>query len=349
MTRDLRPSALLLVALALAFALVGAACGSQSADSVAGSVVDSTDEPDPTTVVEPADEGAINSDGQASTPVDLFIDGALVDEIVTVDCTLSSGTATSCYQITVAGYPADSDVGPFCPTTTTDTADEVGIWFDGEQLYDLDGQFILDLPEIYGDDNWHLHDDGEVHVTDTPEAFDGAARPDVAEEYQNHCVEGQIAWLDGGEPITSTVQIPVTPIVGDSPSPVGAQIGVTLSGVTIDGPAPVDAILGAYTIAAFDDCGGHLNPVAGYHLHGATGCSEVGEEVDGETRAFGIALDGFAIHSPLAEADLAAAGLDECNGHTTDELGYHYHANSPELNAVLTCLVGESISTRRGR
>ena len=344
--------AIRVAAVLLSLALIGSACGSESAGPTTDPTADSQ-----TNEVEPTDDSAGTEPeaaevfvSDASTPIDLFIEGALETDIVAVDCTLSTGTETSCYQITVAGYPADGDIGPFCPTTTSDTAEDAGIWFDGEQLYDLDGQFILDLPEIYSDDNWHLHDDdGHVHVTETEEEFDGAARPDVAEEYQNHCVEGQIAWLDGGEPITSTVQMPVNPIMAGSSTPTGGQIGVTLNGVTIDGPAPVNAILGAYTIAAFDDCGGHVNPVAGYHLHGATGCSEVGDVADGETPAFGIALDGFAIHSPLDEADLAAAGLDECNGHTTDELGYHYHANSAEQNAVLSCLMGESISTSRGR
>ena len=263
---------------------------------------------------------------------------------MTVDCTLSDDTETSCHRITVAGLPADEEVGPFCPTTTSDDADDAGIWLDGENLYDIDGQFILDLPEIYDDDNWHLHDDeGHAHVTETQEAFEAAARPDVAEEYQNHCVEGQIAWLDNGEPITSTVEIPVAPIASDSVTQAGQSLGVTLNGVIIAGEAPVEAILGAYTIAAFDDCGGHINPFDGYHLHGATGCSEVGQASDGETAAFAIALDGYAIHSPLDDAD--AADLDQCNGHTTDELGYHYHANNPEENAVLSCFTGKTPAT----
>jgi len=43
---------------------------------------------------------------------------------------------------------------------------------------------------------------------------------------------------------------------------------------------------------AFDDCGGHINLVDGYHLHGAHGCSEVGETVDGERPVFVYAMDG---------------------------------------------------------
>ncbi|MEZ5373070.1 MAG: hypothetical protein R2704_10075 [Microthrixaceae bacterium] len=115
----------------------------------------------------------------------LFADGALVGDPETVDCTLSGGEESSCYELTIAGYPADYDVGPFCPSTIEDSAEEGGVWFDGEDIYDLDGQFIVDLPELYGDDNWQLYDDeGNVFVTDTEEAFDGAARPDVEEQYR---------------------------------------------------------------------------------------------------------------------------------------------------------------------
>lgn len=54
-------------------------------------------------------------------------------------------------------------------------------------------------------DDWVLYDDaGNVDVTETVEEFEGAAQPDVAEEYQRQCVEGRIEWLDGGEPIETT-------------------------------------------------------------------------------------------------------------------------------------------------
>ena len=98
----------------------------------------------------------------------------------TEDCTLSGGTETTCYRITVAGYPASHDVGPFCPDTITDTADAGGIWFDGDGVYDLDGEFFVDLPTLYGDDNWQMYDeDGNILVTETAEEFEAAARPDV--------------------------------------------------------------------------------------------------------------------------------------------------------------------------
>ncbi len=287
------------------------------------------------------DQAEDNHSATDGLNIDHFFDGALAETPEIVDCTLSDGTATSCYSITVVGYPVNHDVGPFCPTTTAATADDVGIWLDGEAIYDVDGAFILSLAEIYGDDNWQLYDDdGNVNVTESVEAFEAAARPDVDPAYQNHCVEGRMEWLPDGNPVPTTALIPVAPVSADNAQSAG-NLGITLNGVVIANAAPVDAILSAYTIAAFDDCGGHINPIDGYHLHGARGCSEVGDAAEGETPIFAYAMDGYAIHSPLPTDE----ALDDCGGHTTDALGYHYHASPAAENAVLPCLTGFTVST----
>ena len=334
----------------IALALLFSACGSDAGEEGAPPARDEAGARPEAAPEDPAEETAAPTETTQASNImvgngmnlDLFFDGALATEPTTEDCTLSGGTTTTCYRITVAGAPVTQEIGPFCPTTTDATDAEGGLWFDGNGLYDVDGEFILNLAELYGDDNWMLYnEDGSVNVTETAEAFDLAARPNVDPQYQNHCVEGQIAWLDNGEPIRSTVLIPTQPVVASAAqSRVRNGFGVTLNGVRIDGSAPVDAILGAYTIAAFDDCGGHINPVVGYHMHGAVGCGEV--EVDGHENIFGYALDGFGIYS--AASDETVADLDECGGHTTDELGYHYHANPAEENSVLGCLIGEIAS-----
>ena len=257
-------------------------------------------DPDPTRPSSASASASSTSATAVGLDTSLFLDGALTEEPTTEDCTLSGGAETTCYRITVAGYPVDHEVGPFCPATITDGADAGGIWFDGDNLYDLDGSFIEGLAETYGDDGWKMYDDeGNVLVTETQEQFEAAARPDVDPDLENHCVQGKLEWLDDGEPITSEVLIPTTPVAADEAASAQAILGVTLDGVRIDASAPVDAILGAYTIAAFDDCGGHFNPVEGYHLHGAVGCSEVGEALDGETAQFGYALDGSWGVQPL--------------------------------------------------
>ncbi len=284
----------------------------------------------------------------AGLDTNLFLDGALAEEPTTEDCTLSDGAETTCYRITISGYPTDHEVGPFCPTTTTDGADKGGIWFDGKNLYDISGEFIKDLATTYSDDGWKMYDDkGNVLVTETQDEFESAARPDVDPALQNHCIQGKVEWLENGEPITSEVLIPKTPVAAKEASSSQAILGVTLDGVRIDASAPVEQILGAYTIAAFDDCGGHFNPVEGYHLHGAVGCSEVGDAVDGDPAQFGYTLDGYAVHSPFEEGE-APDDLDECNGHTTDAGGYHYHANPAAENQVVACMVGQTVESEDG-
>ena len=184
-------------------------------------------------------------------------------------------------------------------------------------------------------------DQGNVLVTETQAEFEAAARPDVDPALQNHCIQGKVDWLENGEPITSEVLIPTTPVAADKAVSTQAVLGVTLDGVRIDASAPVEAILGAYTIAAFDNCGGHFNPVEGYHLHGAVGCSEVGVAADGDTAQFGYALDGYPVHSPFDDGQ-APSDLDECNGHTTEAGGYHYHANPAAKNQVIACMIGQT-------
>ncbi len=325
MLKHRMPVVLLPFAALLAAALLLAACGEDGDDEPTGQQAETTVESETETT---------------AASVDSFIDGALASDSTSVGCTLSDGTETTCNEVTIAGAPANAEIGPFCPETTSTSAKDAGIWLDGENLYEADGEFITSLSEIYDDPNWKLYDDdGNVRVTDTKEAFEAAARPDVSEEYENYCVEGQIEFLDDGEPVEATYLIPDDPTGAGEATEITGNVGVTLNGVVIDPSAPIEAILGAYTIAAFDDCGGHVNPVEGYHVHAATDCSEVGEAEEGETPPFAIAMDGFAIHSPYDEGE-EPSDLDECGGHETESLGYHYHANPPEENAVLSCLMG---------
>jgi hypothetical protein len=250
-----------------------------------------------------------------------------------------------CYRITVTGTPVDTTIGPFCPTTTSTPAKDAGIWLDGSKIYDVDGQFILDLSTLYGDVKWKLYDDsGKVNVTDTKEAFNGAARPDVAEEYKYHCVEGKYEWTETGKAVPISILVPVNPVTTSTPTITqGTDLGVTINGLVMAASAPVDAILGAYTIAAFDDCGGHFNPFEGYHMHAFTNCEGAGygskiEDPNAETKIIGYAMDGVAVFAPLDHE--STIQLDECNGRTTEKDGYHYYAQSPETNKIVKCFMG---------
>ena len=273
-----------------------------------------------------------------------FLEGSLTKAITTEDCTLSDGTQTSCYRIEVTGSPVATKIGPFCPESTSSSAEVSGIWLDGENLYNADGKFIMDLSTIYKDVKWKLYDDsGKVKVTDSKEAFQGAARPDVQEEYKYHCVEGTWEWTETTKPVPTSILVPVKPILANESSSPRGNLGVTINGLVISASAPVDAILGAYTIAAFDDCGGHFNPTAGYHLHAYTGCEGVEydsqiDNPDAETKIIGYAMDGVAVFAPLSSK--STIKLDECNGRTTAKDGYHYYAQSAEKNLVVKCVKG---------
>ena len=273
-----------------------------------------------------------------------FLEGSLTKAITTEDCTLSDGTETTCYRIEVSGAPVDTKIGPFCPESTSSTAEVSGIWLDGEKMYNADGQFIMDLSTIYKDVKWKLYDDsGKVKVTDTKEAFQGAARPDVQEAYKYHCVEGTWEWTETTKPVPTSILVPVTPVLASETSSPRGNLGVTINGLVISASAPVDAILGAYTIAAFDDCGGHFNPTAGYHLHAYTGCEGIEYEShidnpNAETKMIGYAMDGVAVFAPLSSK--STIKLDECNGRTTAKDGYHYYAQSAEKNLVVKCVKG---------
>ncbi len=286
------------------------------------------------------------SDTTTTTGGLAFVAGALSKDPVVVDCTLSDGTNTTCYQITSVGAPAKQKVGPFCPKTIYSTAADSGIWFynngANNGIADLDGNFIMSLPAIYNDNKWKLYDDvtGKVHVTDTQVACEAAARPDVDPAYQNYCVECSMDYINGG--ISATYLIPTTPIPADVTGAV-SQVGIALNGTELSAPAPVSDILSNYTIAAFDDCGGHVNTHQGYHYHAATGCSEVGTQADGHAALLGYALDGYGIYG-MKDAIGNEESLDECRGTTDSIRGYHYHAASPGENMFIGCFHGKTVT-----
>ncbi|MDO6567625.1 YHYH protein [Alteromonas sp. 1_MG-2023] len=303
-----------------------AAANDTSADS--GSGDDASDAPDDT------------DSNQVGPNPDYFLAAGLAENITTTSCTLTDGTTTQCYKVVINGAPANAEIGPFCPSNITDDATEGGIWFDGSgEVYPLEGQFFVDVKTLYGDD-WELYDEdtGEIHVTDTQVACEAAARPNVAAEYQNHCVQCSISYYDGG--MQQTILIPVTPVPMSNPETIGADLGVSLNGVVIAGPAPVTQILAANTIAAFDDCGGHVNPAEGYHYHASLGCSEVVTTIDDHANLMGYALDGYGIYGMLNADGEEDYDLDECRGHEDETRGYHYHAASAAENMFIGCYQG---------
>lgn len=270
-----------------------------------------------------------------------------------VDCTLSGGTKTSCFSITLRPNPLGYTPGPWCPTNTADDASKGGIWFVDGKVVNVDGDFIANLADTFGDSKWQLFDPdtGAIRYTGTLEACEAAARPDVDPAYQNYCVQCLPEYMS--DQTQTTYVIPFTAVPDGRPSwwPRGGirgPVGVAANGVRIDGPAPVDAILGAYTLAPFDDCGGHVNLHEGYHYHAITDCvpsaptTLTGADVAPEGKQIGIALDGYAIFANRLADGAAPADLDSCYGHEAEGLPYHYHAGEAGSNQNLGCHTAET-------
>ena len=276
--------------------------------------------------------------------------------ITTVPCTLSDGTQTDCYQIVTSSLATDHEMGPWCPDNIADGEEAGGIWLEGGEVYDVDGAFVENLATFYNDANWLMYDaNGDIYVTDTEEDCENAANPNVGAEYENFWVECLPSYITD---LSQTWVIPVRPVIQTSPTlfttagggPPGAGTsapstrGVALNGIEFSAPAPVDNILGAYTLAPFDDAGGHINVHQGYHYHAATGFGTQIVQDDGHAALIGYALDGFGIYALEDANGDSPSDLDELRGHTDDTRGYHYHVDAAGNNNFINGLKGAYVN-----
>lgn len=279
----------------------------------------------------------------------LFLSANTNTSVLKVTCTLSDGTETECLQITTNTTPTDHDMGPWCPSNISDDASLGGIWLENGEVYDVDGAFIQNMSTFYNDSNWHMYDsNGDIYVTKTEQDCINAANPNVGDEYANYCVECSASYI---EDVSATFLIPITPVIQNSPayfstgpggpgSSIPSTRGIALNGVEFSAPAPVNNILSAYTLAPFDDAGGHINVHQGYHFHAATGVSYSVPQDDGHAALIGYAMDGVGIYEQLNEDGNEPDDLDGCRSHEDAERGYHYHVDAPGSNNFISCLSG---------
>ncbi len=134
-------------------------------------------------------------------------------------------------------------------------------------------------------------------------------------------------------------QVAVQPISAKTHFFRGA-IAIAVNGVPIFNPIKNDGITDTYLAGELDNYGGHSGRADDYHYHIAPLHLQ---KYVGSNNPVAFALDGYPIYG-LTEPDGApASGLDEFNGHTTPELGYHYHATKtyPYLNGGFHGVVTE--------
>ena len=179
-------------------------------------------------------------------------------------------------------------------------------------MYDVDGHFIKELPSLYHDDHWHLHDEeGNVFKTMSKEDCIKLADAKLVDEFTNFCIECLPEYVSNLE---KKYIIPISPIKLETPINLGppkgkglpggkpkrspprdkpkgpppgggkkepAARGIAFNGVVFDAPAPLHIILDGYTIPPIDHAGGHINMDAGYHYHAATGATKEIKQKDG--------------------------------------------------------------------
>ena len=295
--------------------------------------------------------GSCNKSNSSSTKEDAvvievnpayFLQAGLAESITKVTKTLSNGSAVECYKIISNNTPSDHAQGPWCPTNINDGIDKGGIWFDNGKLYDVDGPFIKNLATFYSNTTWKLYNSttGAINVTDSNEACMAAARRDVDPAYKNYCVQCLPSYFPG---IKKTYYIPVKPIKSNSTTSImgmGTVVGIAFNGVNFDPPAPVQAILGAFTLAPFDDAGGHVNGATGYHYHVTNGKSTKIKQTDGHAAMIGYAMDGYGIFETLDESGKESTDLDTSRGHYDNIRGYHYHAAAAGSNSFINSFRG---------
>ncbi len=131
-------------------------------------------------------------------------------------------------------------------------------------------------------------------------------------------------------------RIPLEPVVAKNPLSAKSHffrgaIALAANGIPIFNPIKNDGKTDTFLAGELDEFGGHCGRADDYHYHIAP--THLQEKV-GKDKPVAYALDGFAIYGFTEPDGTKVAKLDEFNGHTTPELGYHYHATQtyPYLN-----------------
>lgn len=138
-------------------------------------------------------------------------------------------------------------------------------------------------------------------------------------------------------------KIPRHPVMSDNPVSAkralfSGAIAVAVNGVPIFNPIKNDGRTDTLIAGELDDFGGHCGRADDYHYHVAP--LHLVDTV-GIANPIGYALDGYPLYG-LTEADGSTpVDLDEFNGHSHGDLGYHYHSTRayPYVNGGLRGVV----------
>ena len=141
---------------------------------------------------------------------------------------------------------------------------------------------------------------------------------------------------------TNAWQIPVTPVVAETPISAKTQLYRGAIALAINGVPIFNALNNrgddAYLFGELDEWGGHAGRADDYHYHIAPLHLQ---EVVGAASPIAYALDGYAIYGETEPDGSSVGQLDEFNGHEMPDGSYHYHGTRtyPYINGGLRGVV----------
>ena len=131
-------------------------------------------------------------------------------------------------------------------------------------------------------------------------------------------------------------RIPLEPVVAKNPMSAKSHffrgaIALAANGVPIFNPIKNDGRTDTLLAGELDEFGGHCGRGDDYHYHIAPTHLQA---IVGKDKPIAYALDGYPIYGYTEPDGSEVQWLDEFNGHSTPQLGYHYHATKkyPYLN-----------------
>jgi phosphatidylethanolamine-binding protein (PEBP) family uncharacterized protein len=124
-------------------------------------------------------------------------------------------------------------------------------------------------------------------------------------------------------------RVPLTPVPAKQPLSIKGRflrgaIAIAANGIPIFNPQNNRGEI-SQEIGELDQWGGHCGRADDYHYHVAPLHLQ---STVGEGKPIAYALDGYPIYGLTDPGGASPGKLDECNGHTIDQLGYHYHASA---------------------
>ncbi|SFI23473.1 YHYH protein [Planctomicrobium piriforme] len=125
-------------------------------------------------------------------------------------------------------------------------------------------------------------------------------------------------------------KIPRQPQMAAQPTPTPfGPIGVALNGIPFYNQYNREG-RDAVQLEVFDSCCGHPDPRGRYHYHKYPVCvkSPFKDAAGEHSPLIGYAFDGYPIYGPRDKEGVPPTDLDECNGHSDPERGYHYHVTA---------------------